>query len=54
MNNIDQIEKEKLFTVVTYTAIRGHQLKLAKKQLRIKVRSNSFSLRVIDTWNALP
>ena len=32
MNNIYQIEKEKLITVSTYTATRGHQLKLAKKQ----------------------
>ena len=54
MNNIDQIEKEKLFTVSTYTATRRHQLKLAKKQHRLKVRSNSFSLRVTDSWNALP
>ena len=54
INNIDQIEKENLFTVSTYTATRGHQLKLAKKQHRCKVRSNSFSLRVIGSWNALP
>ena len=33
---------------------RGHQFKLAKKQHRLKIRSNSFSLRVIDSWNALP
>ena len=54
MNNIDQMEKEKLFTVSTYTATKGHQLKLAMNQHRLKVRSNSFSLRVIDSWNALP
>ena len=46
MNNIDQVEKEKLFTVSTYTVTRGHQHKLAKKRHRLKVRSNSFSLRV--------
>ena len=28
--------------------------KLLKKRHRLKVRSNSFSLRVIDSWNALP
>ena len=54
INNLKQIEKEKLFTVSTYTATRGHQLKLAKKQHRFKVRSNSFSLRVIGSCNALP
>ena len=54
MNNIDQIQKEKLFTVSTYTATRGHQFKHAKKQYRLKVWSNSFSLRVTDSANALP
>ena len=53
MNNIDQIEKDKLFTGSTYTATRGHQRKLAKKQHRLKIRLNSFSLRLIDSWNAL-
>ena len=54
MNNIDQIENEKLFTVSTFTATRGQQLKHTKEQHRHKVRSNSFSLRVTDSWNALP
>ena len=45
MNDIDQVEKDKLFEFPTYTATRGH---------RLKVRSNSFSLRVIDSWNASP
>ena len=46
MNNIDQIKKEKkIFTVSTYIATRGNQLKLAKKQQRLKVRSNSFSFK---------
>lgn len=54
MNKIDDIEKEKFFTISTYTSTRGHQLKFAKKQHRLKLRSNSFSLRVVDSWNALP
>ena len=54
MNNIDKIDKDKLFAFPTYTVTRGHQFKLAKKQHRLKIRSNSFSLRVIDSWNALP
>ena len=54
MNDIDQVDKDKLFEFPTYTATRGHQFKLAKKQHRLKVRSNSFSLRVIDSWNSLP
>ena len=54
IHNIDKIDKDKLFTFPTYTATRRHQFKLAKKQHRLKIRSNSFSLRVIDSWNALP
>ena len=54
MHNIDKIDKDKLFAFPTYTVTRGHQFKLAKKQHRLKIRSNSFSLRVIDSWNALP
>ena len=51
MHHIDKIDKDKLFAIPGYTLTRGHQLNLAKKQHRLKVRSNS--LRVINTWNAL-
>ena len=54
LNKIDEIDKDKLFTVSTYTSTQGHPHKLLKKRHRLKVRSNSFSLRVIDSWNALP
>ena len=54
MHNIDKIDKDNLFAFPTYTVTRGHQFKLASKQHRLKIRSNSFSLRVIDSWNALP
>ena len=54
LNKIDEIDKDKFFTVSSYTSTRGHPRKLVKKRHRLKVRSNSFSLRVIDSWNALP
>ena len=54
MNNIDQVEKDTFFKFSNYAATRGHQFELAKKQHRLKRRSNSFSLRVIDSWNSLP
>ena len=41
-HNIDKIDKDKLFAFPTYTATRGHNFKLAKKQHRLKIRSNSF------------
>ena len=46
MHSIDKLDKDKLFALPTYTVTRG--------QHRLKIRSNSFSLRVIDSWNALP
>ena len=54
MNNIDQVETDTFFNFPNYATTRGHQFKLAKKKHRLKVRSNSFSLRVIDSWNSLP
>ena len=40
MHNIDKIitDKDKLFTFPTYTVTKGHQLKLAKKQHRLKIQ----------------
>ena len=32
---------------------RGHSLKLFKRRSRLKIRSNSFRNRVVDTWNSL-
>ena len=50
-----------LFTLSEYTSsvgggggtTRGHSLKLFKRRSRLKIRSNSFSNRVVDTWNSL-
>ena len=49
MDNIDHIEKNVLFTTSLYAATRGHRLKFAKKKHRLKIRANSFGLRVIDS-----
>ena len=48
LNKIDEIDKDKFFTVSTYTSTRGHPRKLLKKRHRLKVRSNSFSLRAVS------
>ena len=34
--------------------LRGHTLKLFKKRCHTTIRANSFSMRVVDEWNALP
>ena len=54
INSISDVDKDKFFTVSNYTATRGHSLNFAKIRHRLKVRSNTFSIRVIVSWNSLP
>ena len=54
LHGIDKIDKDKLFTPALYRATRGHSYKLQKKRSRLNVRANTFSNRVVDTWNNLP
>ena len=54
LNNIDLVNKEKLFQMAAYRSTRGHPFKLFKRRARLNVRAKSFSLRVIDNWNMLP
>ena len=54
LHNIDKVDKDKLFQMATYSATRGHSLKLFKRRNRLNVRANYFSQRVIDQWNAFP
>ena len=53
LNNTDLVNKEKLFQMATYQSTRVHPFKLFKRRVRLNVRANSFSLRVIDNWNML-
>lgn len=53
LNNIDILDKNKLFTVLD-NSTRGHSAKLYKRQFRLTSRANSFSNRVINSWNGLP
>ena len=54
LHDMDKVDKNKLFTLSEYTSIRGHSLKLFKRRSRLKIHANSFSNRVVDTWNNLP
>ena len=54
LNNIDLANKDKLFEMGTYQTTRGHPLKLFKRHSRLNLRTNNFSLWMIDKWNALP
>ena len=53
MNNIDLVDKNKMFTLSDYTSTRGHPLKIYKRRFRLNLRGNYFSNRTIDTWNEL-
>ena len=54
MNDIDMVNKEKLFTMSQYTGTRGHSFKIYKKRFRLNIRGNYFSNRVVEQWNELP
>ena len=54
LNDIDKVDKAKLFSLATYNRTRGHPLKLFKERPRLNVRANSFSNCVANTWNQLP
>ena len=38
----------------TESNTRGHSLKLMKNHCSLKIRSSSFSHRIVNTWNSLP
>ena len=54
LHDIEKVYENKLFTLSEYTSTRGHSFKLFKLRSRLKIRANSFSNRVVDTWNSLP
>ena len=54
LNDIDIVDKDKLFTLSEYTSTRGHPKKLYKERPRLNIRANSFSNRVVNVWNNLP
>ncbi len=54
IHDIDKIGKDKQFTMSAYTATRGNSFMFFKKRARPGVRKNTFSHRVVDTWNSLP
>ena len=53
MNDIDLVDKNKMFTMSEHTGTRGHPLKIYKRRFRLNIRGNYFSNRVIDVWNSL-
>ena len=48
------VDKNKFFKFNNATNTRDHQYKLLKPASKKLVRSQSFSIRVVNDWNSLP
>ena len=53
MNGYEDIDSSRLFTLSS-TGLRGHSLKLFKERSRLLLRKQTFTQRVVDSWNNLP
>ena len=54
LNDIDKVNKDKLFTMSHNIGTRGLPFKLYENRYRFNVRVNYFSNRGINLWNELP
>jgi hypothetical protein len=54
LKGIDDMNAEQFFTYASVEKTRGHSLKLFMRQSSTQLRKNSFFIRVINEWNALP
>ena len=53
VRDIDIVDKDKLFTIVTETRTRGHKYKFFKRRSRLNICKNVFSNRVIEVQPTL-
>ena len=53
LNGYEDIDSSRLFTLSS-TGLRGHSLKLFKERSRLLLRKQTFTQRVVDSWNNLP
>ena len=54
MNGLVNSDPAAFFTSAPHEATRGHHQKLYKQRSNTVLRSNSFSQRVVESWNSLP
>ena len=54
LNGSIDVQPNQFFEPATSAVTRGHGMKLLKPQATSRVRRNSFAVRVINDWNALP
>ena len=53
LNKIDLLSTNDLLITTYCNRTRGHNLKLSKQSSNTELRRNSFSIRVVDSWNNL-
>ena len=53
MTGMDKVEVMRFFKLEGDSNRRGHRYKLFKPRVESKVKSNLFSIRVINDWNVL-
>ena len=54
INQYDQININKFFTIMDNTTTRSNSIKLYKRRSRLNVRANIFSNREVNVWSSLP
>ena len=54
LRGVYKVDSSSLLPLSTETRTRGHGFKLLKRQCRSHLRSNFFSMRVVNVWNSLP
>ena len=54
INNLYQLNPDKIFTKLSRSSTRGHTLKLFKPRIITALRQHFFNIRVINHWNNLP
>ncbi|XP_069128420.1 uncharacterized protein [Argopecten irradians] len=54
INNIDEVDKDKLFTMSPITSTSDHSKKILKPVSRLEVTKHRFNSRIVDIWNNLP
>ena len=54
MKCTDKISADELFNRVDSDRIRGHNLRVKKRRVKMVARHGSFIQRVVNAWNGLP
>ena len=54
MKGLERLPVSSFFAPVEQTTTRGHELKLKVPLARTRVRSQTFSVRSVNSWNSLP